>query len=488
MKRIRLLAALLSLCLVCSAVLTACGTGEDNPTDTAASLSEDETKVDPRSTLDLPDDLNFGGYNFSVLYIDEDSLYTMFDVPGLNAEPVNDAIYERNRVIENRFGVKFSCAKDSYDGTYGMMQKQVKSGTSGEDAYDLIMQICRYAYSLTLNGMLCDYSTLEYVDMDKEYYFDSVNKQFSIAGKTFFAYGADSLNVLGQANCLLFNRTIADKRGMPDLYEKVKNMDWTFADMFKCCTDAAEDVNGDGRIKLGKEDIMGLVGRADYSIPNSWIPAGGSLIAKDEEDMPYYAAEGDERMTSAMQDMLSFMSNGCCDVAGNMTLTDYFIKGNAFMECGGVLHLQDCKEMTDDFGVLPWPMYDKTQGEYHSRLIDGWINCVPANCEDPVRTSAIMQALAYYSYGTVYDAYYKTGLQAKYIRDPESVDMIKLILNTLTIDLGDTVWYFSMRSPMTGQLSGTKGPGIVTSVLKKMAGIAKGEIKNVTKFVEKNPG
>ena len=131
-------------------------------------------------------------------------------------------------------------------------------------------------------------------------------------------------------------------------------------------------------------------------------------------------------------------------------------------------------------------MYDTTQKQYYTRLIDGWINCVPANCEDPERTSAIMQAMAYYSYRTVYDAYYELALQAKYIRDPESVGMLKLILSTLTVDLGDTVWYSSMRSSMTGMLSGPKGASMVTSVLKKQENVAKGQIRKVLKFVEES--
>lgn len=486
MKRIRICALLLALSMLASCLFVSCAeNGDSNDTIDVGTVEEAATD-DPYKTLDVPDTLNFNNYTFRVMTIDADGLYTEFDVEGFNSDPVNDAIYERNRIIENAYHVKFETAQDGYDFTFTAMQKQVNSGVTGDEAYDMIMQICRNAYSLTLTGMLCDYDRLEYVDIDKEYYFDQVNRQFSIGGKTFFAYGADSLNVLAQANCLIYNKRIATERKLPDLYELVNNHEWTYDQMIKVCTDAAMDGDGDGKYKLGDIDTMAFIGRCDYCIPNSWIPAGESLIAKDEDDIPYYSAVGNDRMTVAMQQMLTFMGQPFCDCAGSITLALDFTKNRSFMMGAGVMHLEDCKDMEDDYGVIPYPMYDKTQKQYYTRLIDGWINCVPANCEDPERTSAIMQAMAYYSYRTVYDAYYELALQAKYIRDPESVGMLKLILSTLTVDLGDTVWYSSMRSSMTGMLSGPKGASMVTSVLKKQENVAKGQIRKVLKFVEES--
>lgn len=489
MKHCRLICLILA-CVLCLVPLASCAKSDDpgkNDVTGSVSLNEEDTS-DPHATLDLPDDLDFKDYTFRVLTVDSTSLYTMFDVDGITGDPINDAIYERDRILENRFHVRFETASDGYDATLSMMSKQVRGGLTGSDAYDLIMEICRNAYALTLNGMLCDYSRLEYVDTDKEYYFENVNRQFSIGGRTFFAYGADALNVLAQSNCLIFNKAIAEKHSMPDLYKLVKDGDWTYAEMARLCTEAAFDSDGDGKYIPNRGDVLAMVGRGDYVIPNAWIASGETLIAKDEDDMPYYAAVGNERMASAMTEMLNFLNTSVCNVSGPVDLDLDFVKGNAFMLGGGILYLKDCKEMEDDYGVLPYPKYDKVQGQYSSRVIDGWINCVPANCPDPERTSAIMQALAYYSYGSVYDAYYKTGLEAKFIRDPESVEMMRLIMATLSVDLGDTVWYSAMRSVMTGPLGSPNGAGQVTSLLKRMENVAKAQIKSVTKFIDKNPG
>ena len=186
MKRFRICALLLALSMLASCLLVSCAeNGDSNDTIDVGTVEEAATD-DPYKTLDVPDTLNFNNYTFRVMTIDADGLYTEFDVEGFNSDPVNDAIYERNRIIENAYHVKFETAQDGYDFTFTAMQKQVNSGVTGDEAYDMIMQICRNAYSLTLTGMLCDYDRLEYVDIDKEYYFDQVNRQFSIGGKVFF--------------------------------------------------------------------------------------------------------------------------------------------------------------------------------------------------------------------------------------------------------------------------------------------------------------
>ncbi|MGN1444810.1 MAG: hypothetical protein ACI4WV_00825 [Eubacteriales bacterium] len=481
------LALLLVTCMLTSSCLTACsnanGKHPTNSTGTAPAVSETET-IDPRATLDTPE-LDFGGYIFRVLYIDDPLLFTTFDVDGYNSDPVNDAIYDRNRIIEDELHITFESQTTSIANAPSALSKQVQSGLTGPDAYDLIMQICRDAYSLTLQNLLCDYNRLEYVDTDKDYYFNEVNKQFSIGGRLFFAFGADSLNILALSNCMMFNKKIATEHNIPDLYSEVNNKEWTYDHLFSYCNEVAEDLNGDGSYTLGT-DIMGLVGREDYSIPAAWISAGESLISKNEDDMPYYSALGDGRMTTIIQEAITFFSSGICSCYNGSTPYQTFAENKAFMMCGGITHLGNIRDMQDDYGVIPWPMYDRQQGQYYTRLTDGWLNCVPTDCPNTERTSAVLQALAYYSYHTVYDAYYKLALSAKYVRDPESVDMIKLILSNVTVDLGDTVWYADMRGSITQTLAGANGASKVSSTLKRQESIADTRIKKVAEFLSKN--
>ena len=184
---LRLLSLLLCVILTAGA-LAGCADNNDPGEDTgigSAAATEIETEApDPYKTLDNPD-VTFGGKVFNVLSIEHDSLYTAMDVPGITSEPVNNAIYERNRMIESKYDFTFRTDTDIWQTTSAIMERQVEAGSS-DDGYDLIMLICREAYSATLKNYLRNYEDLTFIDLNKEYYFSDINAQFSIGGKTFF--------------------------------------------------------------------------------------------------------------------------------------------------------------------------------------------------------------------------------------------------------------------------------------------------------------
>ena len=161
------------------------------------------------------------------------------------------------------------------------------------------MQICRYAFSAALQNLLINYEDLTYVDTDKDYYFNTLNEQFTIGNNTFFAYGSDNINVFSLASALFYNKDIATERGMGDLYASVKDKTWTMDKLYTLSADALNDVNGDGAFQIG-EDVLGLVGNYDRTIPCFWVCSGEKLVSKDENDLPVYTANGNERMIGIM--------------------------------------------------------------------------------------------------------------------------------------------------------------------------------------------
>ena len=104
------------------------------------------------------------------------------------------------------------------------------------------------------------------------------------------------------------------------------------------------------------------------------------------------------------------------------------------------------RDMESDFGIVPTPKYDETQEEYYGRLIDGWINVPLYCCENPERTSVIMEALAVESKNYVIPAIYEKSIKDKCLRDEESIRMLEVIQKNKIIDLGDTVWMDPIRN------------------------------------------
>ena len=484
---LRRLSLTMAICILCGSFsLASCSAPEEKEDITVGESSVmSDTEEDPRATLDNPD-VDYKGYTFRVSSIASETHYTTLDPEKLSGEAVNDALYERNRKIEAEYGIVFDCESTDITANYTLLEKQVMAG-SGDD-YDLIMQISRNAFSAATRNLLINYNELTYVDTDKEYYFDDINNQFTIGGNTFFAYGYDSINVFSLSSALFFNKTIVSEAGMGNLYEDVRNKKWTYERLYALSAEALSDDNGDGSFKLG-EDTLGLIGNYDRTIPCFWVTAGEKLITKDVDDLPVYTANGNERMINIMQEAAANFATEAFDVYGaDANRLSAFMNGKALFLSTGIGELSMLKSAELDYGVLPWPMYDQSQQDYVSRCGDAWLHCVPGNTKDPERTSVIMQALAYYSADTVYKAYYENALTSKYVRDPESVEMMQIILSTLSVDLGDTIWFENLRFPLTKAFLEKKGDIGIASTFKSFERSANREIQKVMDFLNNQNG
>ena len=133
---------LLLLFVLTAILMTAvsCGKGKETITgdsQTADELSGAEETVDMSFTAELPD-ANFNGAVFTFLVQNDPCFRHLYDIntDEVNGDNINDAVYERNRTVEERYGVTITDVKDpnaekaiynavasgdnSYSGGYGL--------------------------------------------------------------------------------------------------------------------------------------------------------------------------------------------------------------------------------------------------------------------------------------------------------------------------------------------------------------------------------
>ncbi len=473
--------------------LASCADNSEKPAETGrttdtAMMIESTTDVDaetevPKDTLDVPD-VNYNGYVFRVRSIKFDTQYTMLDVEKITSEPVNDAIYERNRLIEDRFGIRFQCDGESWQKNLGTMRNQVNAGYREGESYDLIMLIDREAYTAAVSNFLLPYEKMEYVDMDTDYYFRDINQKYRFGDHTFFAFGRDSINVLGFSAGLLFNKTIAEDQKLGNLYDTVRDHEWTYERLFTYAEAAASDLDGDGKYTTGT-DMMGLIGHHDDTVPCFWVSAGEYLISKDENNLPISTMDGNERLINIMQDALNHLDLNAYDVyTATSDIDGAFMNDLALFYSDSIRHLANIRAMETDYGLLPWPKYNADQENYITRSYAAWPHCVPTTCQDPEMTGIILQALAYYSRDKVYDAYYEQSLSTRYLRDSDSVEMLQLMLSTLQVDLGDTIWLETLGAPIVGRMRSSGAKTALASTFKSFQRKGDQQIRIAIDFIE----
>lgn len=454
----------ISMLLAASFLLSGCGKPRADPTQQIqqqpnTSTAAPETVADPYDD-DLPSNLNYGGYPFKVLTASS-TVYTDFDAENLTGERVKDALYKRNRKLEARFNIVFENEVSTYNENNSLLERNILSQS---DEYDLIMVLDRQAFAAAEKNYILRVEELPYLDITKPYYAQDVNQELSISGVTYFAYSDECLNMFEQTGCVFFNKQKAEDLGLGDLYETVENGKWTHDLMHTYALTAARDVNNNGN--WDSSDVFGIIGQMDMFYPSFWTSANLKTVAKDADDHAYFAANGNEHFINVVQNAISYFNQNdgfLYSSPGYDRMADVraFSGSSSLFHVGIIGYASYLGDMEEDFGVLPFPKYDEAQEGYHSRVVGAWINVAPSVAPDPARTSAIMEALASESAKTVYSEYYESALKYRYLRDEQSIAMLELIKDTRTMDLGDTIFYSTVRGPLN-DLFKVNAPGLVS--------------------------
>ncbi|HQB62548.1 MAG TPA: hypothetical protein PK899_12925, partial [Spirochaetota bacterium] len=178
---IKRILALLMAALIFAGTLAACG-GGTAAADTTASPGETtvpETEAESTEIPDnLPDDLDFGGRHFRIGYMDPGVYIAASIVLEETGEVVNDAVFEANNKVAERFNIVFEpieLAGNSLD--------PVKSAVlAGDNAYEACGGHDITIGNLCLSGIFRDVNSLPYLDYEKPWW---------------PAYSVDSLTVAG---------------------------------------------------------------------------------------------------------------------------------------------------------------------------------------------------------------------------------------------------------------------------------------------------
>ena len=458
----------LALLLVYLMLLASCASspevkgeeGRDAPDLTPAAETAPETEP-ARFVPDVPAK-DFGGATFRVGGVDPSFVPTIlvdFDFEEDSGEVVQSALFSRNRRIEADYGILFDCVYlNDYNATRETLNQCVKAG---DGSYQLMMLICREAFPASVNGNTLPYSEIPYLDFSQPWYLHRINDMMTVGGVTVLAYSDMCMNAYLQTVCVLFNKELLDANQLEDPYTAVREGRWTTELFYSMSESAVRDADGDG--KYGKNDVFGIVSETDMFFPSMWVGADSRTVTKDVDDVPVFTAPTDEKflgILSRLSDKLVTDGLFCDDFKifehsenGRNIGTSFFAQNGGLFRVGCVGFVSLLREMETDFGILPLPKYDEAQTEYYGRMIDGWLHIVPNTPQDAEMQGIIMEALGAESRNYVIPAYFDIALTYKYTRDKDSEEMLSMIFDNAMVDLGDTIWYDTVRSPLTGEIA-----------------------------------
>ena len=443
MKQKRILAALLAVLMLTSS-LTACGTADD-PADTDAYTLWSGTEAETELTDNLPEDLYYDDDEITVIsrYV-EGWTSGEITVEGLKGEPVNDAVFERNKAVEERLGVQI---KNIEEPTANVTNKVYGSVRSGDTDYDFMADACSQAMPNTLNGTFADLRTSAYLDFNQPWWTQGFHDAVEFKGSQYAVIGSMLLSMYRFGFVTVFNKSIFDNADQPYLYEYVADGTWTLDKQASLVPIFHKD-DGNG-LQDREGDIYGLITSNYTNIDAYWSSCQIPIVRKDDEGN--YALVLDmDRLHGAADKILNLFYNTDAAVLSISYMTDdfeqtiirqMFADGKTAMATFRVLEMENSvmRSMEDSYGVVPVPKYDELQEGYYTLLHDQFtVVCVPATVtgDHLDQVSAVLEALSSTSYRMVKPVYYEETLRTKIAQDPTAAEMMDIITDNVYIDAG----------------------------------------------------
>jgi len=427
--------------------MIACGTEETETSPDQGNEAVVETPAETETEV-IRDELgeyDFEGASFDMYTRHTTMFYPSMEVTEAVGEGLSDAVYNRNRSIEERFNFVFQ--ETAYTNIQEGNDAPRKLLTAGDDTYEIMVGRYLNMFNYASEGMLLPTTVLPNIDISKPYWDAEMYENLSISGKHFFATGAFNLSSYDFTHTLLFNKTMAADHGLGDLYDIVNKGDWTF-DMFRqMCETVLQDTDGDGT--MGETDRYGYTARCSAVLPAFWVGAGVQPATKDAGEALVFTELENEKFFDVCSKVFDMTwNNGAWNshyahlsgtAAEDSKPAECFRAGNALFMDAKLYEVTALRDSDVDFGILPYPKYDTAQANYLGRMEGCELFGIPLTNTVLEMTGTILEAMASESRLSVVPAYYDVMLKSKVSRDEESSAMLDLILEHLVFDAADAL-------------------------------------------------
>lgn len=444
-------AALLLMALL---LLTWTGCGKTEPsgnetageTEGATSSVQGESKVpqtetETRRMPQIPD-ADFEGESFDVLHWTVDESWIPWEeiyVETMNGDVLETAVFNRNSEVGEKYHATFSVAYEHVNTFKSKLQTLVS--TTAKD-YDLCVLRSVTVASIFMQDFFADMRDLSYVDFTNPWWSQSSMDALRTGNRINFCASDYLLMDKSATVCTFFNKAIADEHGeaIGNLYEAVRQGEWTLEKLTDCMAAVATDLNDDGRTN-SDGDLVGMVG-SDSPVNYLFLSAGGRFMQYNETrncyDYTFYTQENVDKLQDIFESVMYADSN--LNETHTPTSTTKFENDLALFKMGAVQKTSDFRQMKSDYGILPIPMYEKSQGRYFSEVSPDRDSLLflPATVgeADMPFIGTMLEALGARSYYEVLPVFHDIVLEGKGTRDKESRDMLQLVFETRTYDPG----------------------------------------------------
>jgi len=445
---------LLAFLLLTALVLSACGGESGGNTDDSersggdkAAESTTASPTEPEKIYPELPPVDLGGYEFTFLSWGINSAdwaewdHRDFTAEEINGDIINDAVYQRNQKIEEKYNITINEIGVQHGEFNSMVTRSIGAG---DDNYDVVGPQLFGFPPLAQNGNFIDWFSVPNLDLKMPWWDQGTIRDLSIIGRLFILQGDLLIVDNDSMEAMIFNKRIHQDHALDNLYDIVKRGEWTFSKLYEMSRGVAQDLNGDGVMYI-KDDLFGIITQADTNV-SFFVSGGEKICAKDANDFPIitFGSERGYRITDIISEIMLDEENvvHLHRYEGKFAIYDEQVKmmeeDRALFSWIRMRIVERLRGMETDFGLLPLPKLDAVQEKYitHMNPHTGRGLAIPVTASNLGRTGMILEDLSAESRYTLQPAYYEINLKGKYARDDESYEMLDIILNNTAHDIG----------------------------------------------------
>lgn len=454
----RIIALTLALLMV-AITLFSCAGGErredtkKSGTDTSGETTagDEEPMYDENGyILDrLPKKLDFNGETITIFYWSDRHIQEFFS-EGQNGDNINDAIFLRNLLVQERLNDHLDFYGELGDGSYYIQwaQKVETDVNSGTCSYDIFAGYSQGTALLSVKGYAIDLMEYDNIfEFDLPWWPEEMVSEATIGNKLYFVTGDISTNLIAMLQCTYFNKNMLRDLGLESPYELVLSGKWTIDKLISMSQDVYVD---DGNGIADEGDIYGFtISSKTNALDTPFYSAGLVTMEKDEDDLPVISKSwNSEKTTNLLAKILDwFYKSG--DVYTEVG-TKIFSDGRCLFEFASLNAAFLAFKDIDFYGIVPAPKYDEYQEDYVTGVSYPHtlysISTGTHQTQKQEHCAYLLECLASSSYRLVTPEVFNITLKHKYASDEETGKMLDILRATVNFDVGRIYAYAAFNN------------------------------------------
>jgi hypothetical protein len=415
--------------------------GDVTPAPGGSEGGDEQPETNEYEAIGLPEDINLGGNVITVYHWATGQAEFNVTDDQLDGDPIADSVYKKNLYTEQLLNVELEFYDWEYLGN-GLAQmldacdKLKNAMSDASSSVDVIANYSRVAPTGAIHGLCYDLTSLDNLDISKEWWPQNLKNEISLFDSVMFLSGDVSTTLILMTYGVFYNKTLTESYGLGNIVQLVDDGEWTIDKLIEVT-------------KVGYEDIDTVSGKSngdqfaitfDYWNADALVQGCGFKLLENTADGIRLATNF---ATPTFGDFLeklgkwSATDNVLDDSSYSGAPATSFLDGRATFTISSLNFGFQLQETDVDYGIIPIPKLNKAQPNYITTAANSYsMYSIGRQTKHAEEAAAVLQTLGYYGLKYSTPAVFEVTVQGKFSKDEDTMRLLNTLKNGVQFDLG----------------------------------------------------